>query len=316
MSAEAPAAGERPESGAGHGKILVTGGTGFVGPHVVHALRAAGHDVRALVRNPGSKGARRVAAWGCELAQGDMTDADSLRRAVDGCDTVVHLVAIATGSEERFERIMVGGTRDLVEAAQAAGVGRFVHMSALGTSPASKDLTPYFRAKWDQEQAVKASGIDHVIFRPSFVFGSDGGMLPLLVKQVRWAPVLAVVGSRRMQPVWVEDVAEFFARGATTAEGTGRTFDLVGPDVVTWDELYDRIKRTLGKRRPTFHPPMRLVRAGAAVIEKLPTGLPLSPDALTMLEFADNVADPKPASETFGIRPVGLNEQIRRAVSG
>ncbi len=295
--------------------ILVTGGTGFVGPHVVHALRAAGQDVRVLARKPTSKGARRVASWGAELVHGDMTNAESLRRAVEGCETVVHLVAIPSGSEEQFERIMTRGTRDLAEAAKEAGVTRFVHMSALGTSPASKDLTPYFRAKWNQEQTVKASGIDHVIFRSSFIFGADGGMLPLLVKQVRWAPVVAVVGTRRMQPIWVEDVAAFFAKAATGTEGTGRTFELVGPDVVTWDELYDRIKRTLGKRRPTFHPPMGLVRAGAAVIEKIPTGLPLSRQGITMLEFDDNVGDPKPAEEEFGIRPIGLNEQIRRAVA-
>lgn len=295
--------------------ILVTGGTGFVGPHVVHALRAQERDVRVLVRKPGSKGAKIVASWGCELAQGDMTDAESLKRAVEGCDTVVHLVAIPTGSEERFEEIMSHGTRDLVEAAKQAGVMRFVHMSALGTSPASKDLTPYFRAKWEQEQTVKASGIDHVIFRPSFVFGGDGGMLPLLVMQVRWSPVIAVVGTKRMQPVWVEDVASYFARALDTPEANGRTFDLVGPDVVTWDELYDRIKRTLGKRRPTFRMPVSVARAGAAVVEKLPTKLPLSPDALTMLEYADNVADLQPAVETFGIQPIGLNEQIRRAVA-
>lgn len=295
--------------------ILVTGGTGFIGPHVVHALRAAGEDVRVLARKPGGKGARRVTNWGVEVVPGDMTDAESLRSAVEGCDTVVHLVAIPTGSEERFERVMTRGTRDLVEAAKNAGVTKFVHMSALGTSPASKDVTPYFRAKWNQEQTVKASGIDHVVFRASFVFGPDGGMLPLLVKQVRWAPVVAVVGTRRMQPVWVEDVAAAFASAATSDAGSGRTFDLVGPDAVTWDELYDRIKRTLGKRRPTFHPPMGLVRAGAAVLEKIPTGIPLSPDGLTMLEFADNVGDPAPLADAFGIRPVGLNEQIRRAVS-
>jgi len=295
--------------------ILVTGGTGFVGPHVVHALRAQERDVRVLVRKPGSKGAKTVASWGCELVQGDMTDAESLKRAVEGCDTVVHLVAIPTGSDERFEQVMSRGTRDLVEAAKQAGVTRFVHMSALGTSPASKDLTPYFRAKWEQEQTVKASGIDHVIFRPSFVFGGDGGMLPLLVMQVRFSPFVAVVGTKRMQPVWVEDVAAFFARSLDTPEANGRTFDLVGPDVVTWDELYDRIKRTMGKRRPTFRMPVGVARAGAAVVAKLPTKLPLSPDALTMLEFADNVADPQPASETFGIQPIGLNEQIRRAVA-
>ena len=293
--------------------IFVTGGTGFVGPKIVHALRAEDRPVRALVRNPGSKSAQMLASWGVELSQGDVTDHESLRRAVEGCEAVVHLVAIPGGSPERFERIMIRPTRELVAAAKEAGVSRFVHMSALGTSERSKDVAPYFRAKWEQEQAVEGSGIDHVIFRPSFIFGRDGGMLPLLVRQVRWSPAVAVVGTRRMQPIWVDDVATFFAKALSLPAATNRTWELGGPDVLTWDELYDRIKRVLGKRRATFHPPMGLVRAGAAVIEKLPTGLPLSRDALTMLEFEDNVTDIAPSVETFGIRPIGVAEQIRRA---
>ncbi len=295
--------------------IFVTGGTGFVGPKVVHALRAEDRPVRVLVRNPSSKSARTVASWGCEVAQGDMTDAASLDRAVTGCDTVVHLVAIPAGSEVRFERIMINGTRDLVAAARRAAVRRFIHMSALGTGEHSKDVAPYFHAKWEQEETVRGSGIDHVIFRPSFIFGESGGMLPLLVRQVRWSPAVAVVGSRRMQPIWLDDVAAYFAKSLSLGAATNRTFELGGPDVLTWDELYERIKRILGKRRPTFHPPMGLVRAGAAVIERLPTGLPLSRDALKMLEFADNVTDIAPAVETFGIQPIGVNEQIRRAVA-
>jgi uncharacterized protein YbjT (DUF2867 family) len=295
-------------------KILVTGGTGFVGRTIVHALRAEGHDVRALVRKPGSNAVQRLASWGCEAFQGDMTDAESLRRGVAGCEAVVHLVAIPTGSDEAFERIMSRGTRDLVEAAKDSGVARFVQMSALGTGERSKDLTAYFRAKWEQEETVKASGIGHVILRPSFVFGRDGGMLPLLIRQVRWSPVVAVIGTRKLQPIWVDDVAAYFAKALTTPDATNRTFELGGPDVETWDGLYERIKRVLGKRRPTFHPPLGVVRAGAWVAEKLPTGLPLSPDALTMLEFEDNVTDIRPAVETFAVEPIGLNEQIRRAV--
>jgi uncharacterized protein YbjT (DUF2867 family) len=295
--------------------ILVTGGTGFVGPKVVHALRAEGLDVRALVRNPSSRPAKTLAGWGCELARGDMTDAESLNRAVAACDAVVHLVAIPTGSAEAFERLMIRGTRDLLAAAKRAGVTRFVLMSALGTGERSRELTPYYRAKWEQEQAVAESGIDHVVFRPSFIFGRDGGMLPLLVRQVRWSPVVPVVGTRRMQPIWVDDVAAFFAKALSTAEATNATFELAGPDTVTWDELYQRIQRVLGKRRLTFHMPIPVARAGAAVVEKLPTGLPLSRDGLTMLEFEDNVADVGPAVETFGIQPLGLTEQIRRAVA-
>jgi uncharacterized protein YbjT (DUF2867 family) len=295
-------------------RVAVTGGTGFVGPTVVHALRAEGHDVRALVRRRGSKETERLVSWDCELVEGDMTDAESLGRAAAGCDAVVHLVAIPTGSDDDFRRIMIQGTRDLVEAAREKGVTRFVHMSALGTSERSQDLTAYFRAKWEQEQTVKGSGIDHVILRPSFIFGREGGMLPLLIRQVRWSPVVAVIGTRKLQPIWVEDVASYFAKALATAEATNRTLELGGPDVETWDGLYERIKRILGKRRPTVHPPLGLVRAGAWVVEKLPTGLPLSPDALTMLEFEDTVTDIRPAVETFGVEPIGLNEQIRRAV--
>ena len=118
-----------------------------------------------------------------------------------------------------------------------------------------------------------------------------------------------------MQPIWVDDVAAFFAKAVSTAEATNATFELAGPDTVTWDELYQRIQRVLGKRRLTFHMPIPVARAGAAVVEKLPTGLPLSRDGLTMLEFEDNVADVGPAVETFGIQPLGLTEQIRRAVA-
>ena len=156
--------------------IFLTGGSGFVGGHVVHELRGRDLPVRCLVRNPrrGSK----LAALGAELAKGDVTDPASLRRSVAGAETVVHLVAIRQGRDEQFRRVMVDGTRDLLAAAEEAGVRRFVHMSALGTSEETKDLVPYFRAKWETEQLVRASGLPHVIFRPSFIFGPDGGILP------------------------------------------------------------------------------------------------------------------------------------------
>ncbi len=161
-------------------RILVTGGTGFVGPHIVQALRDGGHDVRALVREPGR--AASLEGLGVELVVGDLSDAASLRAAVAGCEAVVHLVAILTGRPADFERVMTQGTRDLVDAAKAAGVRRFVLMSALGTSEATKDLVPYYGAKWAMEQTVRGSGLEHVIFRPSFVFGREGGALAQFLK--------------------------------------------------------------------------------------------------------------------------------------
>jgi NADH dehydrogenase len=294
-------------------KVLVTGGTGFVGPKVVHALRARGHDVRALVRTPGR--AKTLAAWGCELTEGDVADAASLRRAAEGCQAVVHLVAIIKGSPGDFDRVMVGGTDNLIGAAKDAGVCRFVLMSALGTNERNRELVPYFRSKWAMEQALAASGLEHVVFRPSFVFGKDGGVLPMFVRQVKLAPLTPVVGKgdTRLQPIWVEDVAQFFAQAVDAQGAAGRTFEIGGPDAVTWNEFYARVKRVLGVRRGTMHMPVGLVRAGAAVVEHLP-GAPITRDQLTMLtEGGDNVCDNGPALETFEVDLVGLDEQIRRA---
>lgn len=295
--------------------ILVAGATGFIGPKIVHALRAEDRPVRVLARK--LKDAETLANWGCEIVQGDVTDAASLRRAVDGCETVIDLVAIISGKPEDFQRVMIQGTRDLVAAAKKARVARFILMSALGASERTKELTPYYHAKWEEEQAVLQSGLDYTIFRPSFVFGADGGSLPIYIRQVRWSPVVTVIGDgkRRLQPIWVEDVASFFAKSLSTPGAVNRTFELAGPDVVSWDELYERIRRVLGKRRATIHMPYGLVRAGAAVVEKLPLDFPLSRDAVTMLEFEDNVTDIGPAVETFGIHPITLDEQLRRVAA-
>jgi len=187
-------------------------------------------------------------------------------------------------------------------------------MSALGVSEETKDLVPYYHAKWEMERAVRESGLDHVIFRPSFVFGGHGGVLPLFMRQVRWSPVVPVVGDgrTRLQPIWVDDVAEFFAVGVESEGASGRTFDLGGPDAVTWDELYARIRRVLGVRRATVHLPFGLVRPAAALAERLPHP-PVTRDQLTMLAAGDNVCDVGPAQEALGVHPIGLDEQLRRA---
>jgi uncharacterized protein YbjT (DUF2867 family) len=293
--------------------ILVTGGTGFVGGHVVHALRAAGNDVRVLVRD--RRKAVRLETWGATLVEGDMTQPASLAAAVAGSDTVVHLVAVRQGREERFQQVMVDGTRNLLSAAQAGGVGRFIHMSALGTSETTKDLVPYYRAKWETEQLVASSGIPSVIFRPSFVFGSDGGILPTFVRLARLAPVTPIIGSgrQRIQPIWVDDVAEYFARAVGLAAASGRTFELGGPDAVSWNDFWDRLKRVRRSRRPSVHIPVGLMRLNALVTERLPGDIPLTNDLLTMLEHGDNVVSDPSAVETFGFPLVPLDEQLRRA---
>jgi NADH dehydrogenase len=296
--------------------ILVTGGTGFIGPRVVHALRERDKPVRALVRRPGGREATTLAAWGAELVQGDMTDTASLRRAVDGCEAVVHLVAIRQGRPEEFRRVMEDATRDLVDAAKEAGVKRFVLMSALGTSEQTKDLVPYYHAKWVQEETVRGSGLEHVIFRPSFVFARDGGILPTFRKLARLAPVTPIIGSgrQRIQPIWIDDLAGYFAHGVDRPDAANRLFELGGPDVVSWNEFWQRLKRTLGQRRPSLHVPVRLMRANALLTERLPGNIPLTRDLLTMLEHGDNVVANDDAARTFRLPLVPLDEQLRRSV--
>jgi NADH dehydrogenase len=295
------------------GMILVTGATGFVGGHVVTALRRAGKDVRCLVRDV--RTAERPKLAGCELTRGDMTDPVSLRAAVDGADCVVHLVAIRQGKDEQFDRIMGRGTRDLLAAAEAAGVQRFVHMSALGVNERTKDLVPYYRAKWEMEQAVKGSVLPFVIFRPSFVFGPDGGILPTFRKLAKFAPVTPIAGSgdQRLQPIWVENVASYFVRALDDDVPPGTTFELGGPDVVSWNELWARLKEALGVGRPSLHVPMAFMRLNALVTERLPGNIPLTRDLLKMMEAGDNVVSDDAAARTFGLALIPLDEQLRRA---
>ena len=292
--------------------VLVTGPTGFIGPHVVHALRAREIPVRALVRD--RKRAGRLAAWGADLVVGDVTDADSLRAATAGVDAVVHLVAIIKGGRADFERVMSQGTRDLVAAARAAGVRRFVLSSALGLNEQTKGVVPYYAAKWEMERAVKESGLEHVILRPSFVFGKDGGVLPTFIRLARFAPVTPIVGpgTQRLQPIWVEDLAEYYAGALERPDAAGRTFEIGGPDAPTWNEFWDRLKRVLGSRRPSLHVPFGVMRLQAALTERLP-GAPVTRDQLKMLELGDNVVTTTDAVDTFQLSLVPLDEQLRRA---
>jgi NADH dehydrogenase len=292
-------------------KVLVTGGTGFVGRGIVHELRAQGRDVRALVRDP--RRAERLANWGVELAPGDVTDAASLRAAVAGCTHVVHLVAIIRGSDAEFERVMIRGTQNVIAAAHAAGVERFVLMSALGTTETTQGLVPYWHAKWQMEQDVAASGLEHVILRPSFVFGKEGGVLPTFVRQVKYSPVVTVLGpgTARLQPIWVGDVAAHFARAVYLADAADRLFELGGPDVVSWNGLYRRIANVLGKRRAFVNVPFGVARTGARLTQAIPRA-PLSTDQVTMLEAGDNVVTSDDAARVFGLPLVTLDEQLRR----
>jgi len=290
--------------------ILVTGAGGFIGTRVVHELRARDRDVRALVRSPARAGT--LASWDVELVAGDVTDPASLRSAAAGCEAAVHLVSILTGSNADFDRVMVQGTRNVVDAAREAGAGRLVLMSAIGVDAAGASGIPYFDAKREMERAVRESGLEFVILRPSFVFG-DGGALRTFLRLARRAPVTPIVGdgSQRIQPVWVDDVARAVAESLERPEAAGRTLELGGPEVVTWNELWARLKRAARVRRPSVHVPFSVMRVQATLLEKLPDP-PLTRDQLRMLQAGDNVVTGEDAAAVLGLELVALDEQLRR----
>jgi uncharacterized protein YbjT (DUF2867 family) len=293
-------------------KILVTGANGFIGPKVVQALRAQGRDVRALVRRPDR--ATYLAGLGADVVPGDVTDPTSLQAAMKGCTHVVHLVAIIKGRSTDFHNVMTVGTQNLLAAAKAEGAERFVLMSALGTSEEAASTVPYYAAKWAEERDVAASGIEYTTFRPSFVFGRDGGALPTFIRQVKLSPVVTVIGEglQRSQPIWVDDVAAIFAKSIDLPDAANRTYELGGPDIVDWNGLYRTIAKVLGKRRRLVHVPVGVARTGARLTERLP-GAPLSVDQVSMLQGADNVVSNSDAVDTFQIPLLSLEEQIRRS---
>lgn len=292
--------------------VFLTGGTGFVGRHVAKRLLARGHHVRALVRD--REAAEILRSLGADLVAGDITKGTSLTGALSGCDAAVHLVGIIRERPPAvtFESVHVKGTMSVLDAARQAGVGKFVHMSALG---AKGDGTAYHRTKYDGEELVRRAGLPHVIFRPSIVVGEGSEFLAVLTRVLRLLPITPVIGDGqyRLQPVDVEDLASAFTLAVERRDLKDVTFDVGGPHKLTYNRILEIASEEFGLRRPTLHVPVGLLKPFIELASnwRLPT--PVNSDELRMLLEENVVPDDRIIlREAFGIDPTSFRAVLQR----
>ena len=291
-------------------KILVTGASGFVGGYVCTALLEAGHEVVGLTR-----GSSPGLPTGVTVATGDVVSGEGLSAAMTDVDAVIHLVGIIREKGDvTFERVHVGGTRNVIASAQAAGVPRVVHMSALGADPAAE--SNYQSSKGRAEAVVRASGLAWTIMRPSLIFGEgDDFFAGTLRELVKLPPVIPVVGrgDQPFRPVWVVDVATAFTRAVQEPSLAGQSFDIVGPREYTLRELLLLVRKTLQVNKPLINVPLPLMRLGVLLFKLLPNP-PITRDQFLML-LAGNTGDPRSAVEAFGLALTALEGELPRILA-
>jgi uncharacterized protein YbjT (DUF2867 family) len=291
-------------------RVFLTGGTGYVGSAVLKRLLEDGHEVRCLVRDAGRLSRRSSGKGGIALVKGDLLDPASYREALQGVDAVMHLVGIIRekpGKGVTFRRVHVEGTSLLVRAAKEAGIPRFVHMSALGARPGA--ASGYHRSKWEAEERLRASGVPHIIFRPSVIFGPGDEFVNMLAGIVK-APVTPVFGNGlyRLQPVSLYTVADVFAK-ALTYERTDEAFEVGGPEQIPFNEMIKEIGRALGRSVRLLHVPIWAAKPVVTAMQRFPF-FPVTRDQLTML-LEENICRDNRFSEAFGVKHIRFAEGIR-----
>jgi len=253
--------------------ILLTGATGLVGGEVLPALLEAGEDVRVLVRDPIKLGEHRVDV---QIALGDLRDPFSVRHAMRGVETVIHLAATTRDQAGggTIEELNGLATARLLRSAERAGVRRFVFFSAMGATTFQR--TRFFRSKAIAERAVIESPLESIVFAPSIMY-RPGDQWITLLQRFALLPVVPISGSgmSRYQPIWARDVARCVVAALNAPKSTkakrdtnGR-FELAGPEVLTYDDIVELVLEASGHERPLLHVPLPLVKGGLEALELL-----------------------------------------------
>lgn len=290
-------------------KILVLGGSGFIGSHVCEKLARLQWRVTLPTRRLDAAKHLQLLPL-VEPVQADVHDPAALARLLPGHDAVVNLVAILHGSPQAFEKAHVGLPTVLAQACKASGVRRLVHVSALGAS--AQGPSHYQRSKAAGEAVLQAAALDLTLLRPSVVFGAEDRFLNLFARLQQVLPVMPLAGSAtRFQPVWVEDVAQAVVHCLQNDSTTGQTYEACGPDVFTLAELVRLAGRlsgaNRGRGRPVLPLPMALGRLQAGLMELMPGEPAMSRDNVDSLQV-DNVASGTiPGLPALGIAPAALS---------
>jgi NADH dehydrogenase len=285
-------------------KVLLIGGTGYVGSHLTRRLLARGYAVHTLSR-------RQHTAQGVRHLRGNAATGEGLEAAVQGMDAVVYLVAlIRERGGQTFQATIVDGVRNTIAAMRKAGVGRLLHMSALGAARGTGSR--YFEAKAEAEEWVRASGLEWTIFRPSLIFGEGdeffGGVLKGLVRAP--LPFIPQIGDGHFpfRPVWVGDVAEAFAQSLEKPQTIGHSYELVGPQEYSFRQLLLLVRQALGSSKPLLPIPLFLMDLLVPLMSPLPFA-PITLDQYRMLK-AGNTADPAPMRSAFALEERSLEREL------
>ena len=273
-----------------HRHVVILGGTGFVGRHLVARLLQDGHRITVLTRAAAAH-QRSTLPADVPLREGDVADVGFLRDAFAGADAVVNLVGILneTGDDgSGFERVFVGIAEAVIAAMQAAGVRRLLQMSALH---AGEGESHYLQSRGRAEQRVRASGLAWTLLRPSVIAGPGDGLFCRFDALLRLTPVLPIGrADARFQPVWVGDVVAAYARALGDDASIGQSYDLVGPEVMTLAEIVRMTAHARGRTRAVIALPAVLGRLQAEIGEHLP-GKPISRDNWRSLQTDSVSAD-------------------------
>jgi NADH dehydrogenase len=286
--------------------ILVTGGTGFVGRHLVKRLLDEGKKVRCLVRSGESA---YVSGLGAEVVKGDVLDPDSLTGTMNGCNAVIHLVGVWRASMATYRALHIQGTFHVVAAAKAAGIKRFIYTSAMGVS--LKIPTGFYLTKGESESILKKFSLNYTIFRPAVIIGPGDEFTTALVDMIKKAPVVPVLGDGqvRFQPLWVGDIVDCLAKSLDRPETVNQTYDIAGPDVLSYDQILDSIMDVLGAPKGKLHLPLGLVSPLIRLAEVCVPNLPISYDELQIMH-KDNVCDTARVVKDFALKQTGLREAL------